>query len=81
MARKVWKSAENLVSLPKVETPDIAGFSGELSADYDYYRNAEYTIVVPLDVDGKEFARVTAPYTQAELDRQQTRDRRKHGKL
>lgn len=73
-------AAEELVSMPKVATPDLAmAYSGELSADYDYYRKSEYVIEVPLSVDGKEFARATASYTQDEIDRRQHRNNRKHG--
>ena len=54
--------------------------AGELPSHNSYSRDAEYTIVVPLSVDGREFARATAGYTQAELDRQQTRVNRRHGK-
>lgn len=82
MEKKVWDAAEKLVSLPSVATPDLAlSYGGEMSAEYDYYRDAEYTIVVPLAIDGREFARSTASYTQAELDRKQARDSRKHGRV
>ena len=56
-------------------------YSGIMDADYDYYRNAEYTIVVPVEIDGKEVARTTAPYTEAELNKRQIRERRKKGRL
>lgn len=81
-AKEAWNAAEKLVSMPMVATPDLAmAYSGELSSDYDYYRQSEYTIEVPLSVDGKEFARATASYTQDELDKKQARSSRKHGKL
>lgn len=80
MANKVWNAAENLVAIPTVATPNLASFGGEMAAEYDYYRNAEYVISVPLTIDGKEFARTTATYTQNELDKRQTRDSRKHGR-
>lgn len=81
-AKDAWNAAEKLVSMPMVATPDLAmAYSGELSSDYDYYRQSEYTIEVPLSVDGKEFARATASYTQDELDKKQARNSRKHGKL
>lgn len=81
MIGKVHRAAQDLVSVPQVMTPDLAfAYGGEMSADFDYYRNAEYTIVVPVEVDGKEVARTTAPYMQSELDRNQTRSDRKHGK-
>ena len=45
---------------------------GELSSkDISYTRNAKYTIVVPVQIDGKETARVTAPFTEAELNKRQ----------
>ena len=47
------------------------------STDYD----ANYTIIVPVEIDGKETARVIAPYTEAELDKRQRRNSRKHGIL
>jgi hypothetical protein len=81
-AKDAWNAAEQLVSMPMVATPDLAmAYSGELSSDYDYYRQSEYTIEVPLSVDGKEFARATASYTQDELDKKQARNNRKYGKL
>lgn len=41
------------------------------SKDISYTRNAKYTIVVPVQIDGKETARVTAPFTEAELNKRQ----------
>lgn len=81
MVGKVQRAAQELVSVPQVMTPALAtSYSGAMSADFDYYRNSEYTIVVPVEVDGKEVARTTAPYMQSELDKKQTRNDRKHGK-
>ena len=31
----------------------------------------EYTIIVPVEIDGKEVSRVIAPYTEAELNKRQ----------
>lgn len=76
MMNRVRDAAQSLVAVP---TPELA-YGGELSADWDYFRNADYTIEVPLSVDGKEFARATASYTQDELDKRNKRDSRKHGK-
>jgi tape measure domain-containing protein len=78
----VRKAAEKLVSIPQVSTPKLAmSYGGELATDYNYTNNAEYIITVPVTVDGKEVARVTAPYTQAELSRRETRESRKLGKV
>ena len=82
MENEVLKAAERLISLPSIETPDFStGYAGELSPDYDYSRSADYTIEVPLSVDGREFARATVSYTQAEIEKEQTRSSRKRGVL
>jgi tape measure domain-containing protein len=80
--REVRKAAESLVTIPQAATPKLAmSYGGELDADYSYTNTAEYVIMVPVEVDGKEVARVTAPYYQAELNRRDTRDSRKRGKV
>jgi phage-related protein len=56
-------------------------YGGELATDYNYTNSAEYIIEVPVIMDGKEVARVSAPYTQAELNRRETRNSRKLGKV
>lgn len=82
MQRKVSNISESLISIPQIATPNLAfGYSGGLSADYEYSRNANYTIEVPLNIDGREFARAEAGYMQDELDRNQTFKNRKLGKL
>ena len=82
MAKDVWNASESLVSIPQVATPKLAmAYGGEMSADYDYYRNYEYIIEVPLNIDGKKVAQATASYTQDELNKRQTRDSRKRGKV
>lgn len=80
--RDARDAAEQLISMPTVRSPRLAGhFDMELSEDYEYYRNAQYTIVVPVELDGRETARVIAPYTEEELNKRQTRDSRKRGKV
>jgi hypothetical protein len=82
MVHRVWDAAENLVAIPQIASPVLAGgYNGELSADYEYSRNARYTIQVPLSVDGREFAKAEAVYMQDELDRKQMRENRKRGKV
>lgn len=48
------------------------GAKKELSDDYTYKRNATYTIVVPVEYNGREAARVTAEFTQKELERRES---------
>jgi phage-related protein len=80
--RDVRNAAEALVTIPQVAAPKLAmAYGGELISDYSYTNSAEYIIEVPVLMDGKEIARVSAPYTQAELTRRETRDSRKKGKV
>lgn len=82
MGNTLDKTMNNIITIPNFDNLAIAGdVGGSLSSDYDYYAQAEYTIVVPVDLDGKEVARVTAPYTEAELSKRQTRQNRKLGRL
>ena len=55
----------------------LSPFSGELSESYEY--NTKTTIVVPVEINGREFARVTAPYNQAENNKAQARENYSRG--
>ncbi len=85
----VWKASENLVAIPALvvaaDDPDITlpsyGRNMALSEEYSYNNNATYTIIVPVDLDGREVARVTAPYTEQELSKRQTHSNRKKGRV
>ena len=81
MANTLDKTMDSIITIPNFDNLAIAGdVGGSLNSDYDYYTQAEYTIIVPVDLDGKEVARVTAPYTEAELNKRQTRQNRKLGR-
>lgn len=81
MANTLYKTMDSIITVPNFNNLAIAGdVGGSLNSDYDYYTHAEYTIIVPVDLDGKEVARVTAPYTEAELNKRQTRQNRKLGR-
>ena len=81
MVQSTHKAAERLVTVPTLAAGPDLSYHGRLEQDFDYYRNAQYTIQVPVTVDGREFARATATYTQEELNKRQTRDSRKRGIL
>lgn len=72
MSRKVTEATQSIVEIPTLSTDMRMRFSGagdpELSGDYSYNRNATYTIVVPVEYNGREAARVTAEFTQKELE-------------
>lgn len=77
--REIRTAAHGMISMPNVAVPAFAGsYDGSLSSEYNY-NGGEYTIIVPVEIDGKETARVTAPYTEAELNRRQSRANRKKG--
>ena len=61
--------------------PAFAGnFSGSLNTDYDYHVKAEYTVIVPLEINGKEFARATAQDISEAQNKLQSREERKKGR-
>lgn len=81
MRHKIADVAQSIVTIPDVTSPKLAGdYTGDLSTEYEYYSNAKYTIVVPVEVDGREVARTTAPYMQSELDSRQSRENRRRGR-
>ena len=79
------RTAEQLVYIPTVRQPQFAasygGYNGALNDDYTYGDARSITIEVPVVMDGKEVARVTAPYTETELNKRQTRANRKRGTI
>ena len=83
--KDAWKAAEELVSIPDLAASDanlsFAGSYGNatLSEDYNYNHTGTYTIIVPVEVDGREFARATASYTQEELDKKEMVGKRIRG--
>lgn len=58
-------------------SPVSMAYAGGLSDDYSYGRNFE--VYVPLNIDGKEFARATGKYTEAEQNKRQMLSNRRTG--
>lgn len=81
LTKDAWKAASDLVSIPAVNVPQmaLAGWDTTLNDEYFYNDSAEYVIYVPVEIDGKEVATVTAPYTEAELAKRQKCRNRKQG--
>lgn len=72
--REAKAATLELFTVPSlVPVPDIGmtigGSIRDLDENYNYTRSARYTIIVPVEMEGREVARVTAPYTEAELER------------
>lgn len=77
------KIAERLVYVPTLQQPQFAvsygGYSGSLNDGYTYGGGGACVIEVPVNIDGREVSRVTAPYMQSDLNRLETRESRKKG--
>lgn len=74
--REAKAATLELFTVPSlVPVPDIGMTIGggirDLDENYNYTRSAKYTIIVPVEMEGREVARVTAPYTEAEQNKRQ----------
>ena len=76
MSRTVAKASEHMVNIPNAK---MSSFDGSMDSDYLYGMNAQYTVEVPMYVNGKEFARATASDTQAVQNRMTKLQNRKAG--
>lgn len=74
MESDVYDASKNLANMANV---GASSFNGKLNTDYQYGIVSEMNI--PLYVDGKEFARATARYTQTEISKSQSRSDRRKG--
>ena len=73
-SRKAIKELIYIPPLPDIPTPSMAGAGGgswELSEDYSYTRNTKYTIVIPVNLEGKEVSRITAPFMEEDLKKRE----------
>lgn len=85
MVTDAKKAAWKLVDIPDlVPIPEIgAGLRigiDDLNDDYDYTRNETYTIYIPVELDGKEIAHVSALYTDEEMRKRKEKVRRMTGR-
>ena len=73
MKAKVKEVASDILYMPNMLQPNLSysGMTTSLNSDYTYSMIGEYIIEVPLEIDGREMARATAKYDQAELARSQ----------
>ena len=82
MVRDAKRAAEKLVSVPTASVPALAmAYEGGLSSEYDYYRQNDYTIEVPLYVNGREFAKATSGDMENELNNRTRMSNRKQGRI
>lgn len=84
MINQAKKTAAGLVNIPRIAQPEFAasysGYKGYMNDDYIYGSGGTYVIEVPVNIDGREVSKVTAPYMQSDLNRMQTRESRKRGR-
>lgn len=73
------KAAAELMTLPNVKQPALATAGMSLNSEHSYGNDRSFTVEVPVVMDGKEVARITAPYTEVELNKRETRANRKKG--
>ena len=75
--------AEAAVPTGDIANKMMASFHGvtSTSASFAYAGSTseEYTIIVPVEIDGREVARSTAVYTREEINKIETKNRRKRG--
>ena len=75
--RNVKSAAERVAdaAIPTGRIAERMAYAGayvpDSSYEYSGTVDATYTIIVPVYLEGREIARVTAPYTEAELDKKQ----------
>ena len=80
MRHVVARTMDRVISIPATPRMAFAGsYDGELNEKYQYGYHMDGTIEVPVVIDGKEVARVSAPYTAVQLNKQQKRENRKKG--
>lgn len=82
--RMAKQAVQKLVNVPELVHAVDMGMSNysldnQLSDEYSYGNGGVYTIYVPVEMDGREVAKATATYTQEELEKIDTRNRRKRG--
>lgn len=80
----VERSTDRLLDIPQIRRPAPAFSYGSeaLSLDerYDYSSKREYVIEVPVVADGREIARVSARFTEDELERRRRNEERLKGR-
>ena len=80
--KNVQAAMQDIIDVPAQMAPAFAGdFAGELSRDYEYYTKAEFNVNVPVNLNGKTIARITAEDMMIEQNRLQRRNNRKNGKV
>ena len=83
MAKEAVSASRKLVSFPELQSDglslSLAGTGMTISDDSVFGDNSTYVIEVPINLDGKEVSRVTAPFMRKDLDKIDSRNNRKHG--
>lgn len=83
MAKEAVSASRKLVSFPELQSDglslSLAGTGMTISDDSVFGDNSTYVIEVPINLDGREVSRVTAPFMRKDLDKIDSRNNRKHG--
>lgn len=83
MAKEAVSASRKLVFFPELQSDglslSLAGTGMTISDDSVFGDNSTYVIEVPINLDGREVSRVTAPFMRKDLDKIDSRNNRKHG--
>lgn len=83
MAKEAVSASRKLVSFPELQSDglslSLAGTGMTISDDSVFGDNSTYVIEVPINLDGREVSRVTAPFMRKDLDKIDSRNNRKNG--
>lgn len=79
MYRQVERASESITVLPEAASSGISGGITIESSSTSGMDGGTYVIEVPVALDGKTIARVTAPYTRSELSKLNIRQQRRMG--
>ena len=81
------KSVANTIAEAMIPQASISSRLAPVGHDFyqpnmesTFSTNATYTIIVPVEVDGREFARATASFTQEEIEKAERRNNRMQGR-
>lgn len=81
MSRAVDKATYNMITIPDMRAPQPCFADSSLSDNYRYGYMGPSEITVISEIDGRQVAKATVDPMEAELNKRQKRDNRKHGKV
>jgi hypothetical protein len=81
MWHAIERAAIEMISIPEAQAPRPCFADSQLNDNYRYGYMGPSEITVVTEIDGKQVAKATVEPMEAELNKRQKRDNRKHGKV